>query len=319
VLEVNILNYPLYYLTWNVTNKCNLRCEFCYNKNNFSDNEIEASLYKKFLYEAKKLGTEYILLTGGEPLLRSDLFDIVEYIKSINIKIFLATNGYYLNDSVISKLKGVVSKFNISLDSIIPSKHDKLRGVSGAFDNAIMAINKVKACGMSVSISFTLTDSNYNELIGVADYANENNIPITVKRCINFPTYYGLDKKIFYKAIDIVKRYPGKIIFKDPISSIYLNNSVGKLGGCMAGIYILSITSSGEVQICTKVKKSFGNIRYNSLTDIWNESELLKKIRKREYDGKCNDCLQKSECGGCRAAAYEYYEDIFQTDPFCMI
>ncbi|MBU4070360.1 MAG: radical SAM protein [Nanoarchaeota archaeon] len=305
-------NKSLYYLTINVTNKCNLACKHCYDSSDKCfGNDLNLNVIKKTLKEAKSLGLVSVLITGGEPFLRKDLEKILHYSKSLNLKVFLATNGTLLDKKNIKFIKKYVDKINISLDGV--SKfHDMIRGRKGLFKETLDKINKIIQEEIPLSISFTAQDNNYFQIEELVNYLNkkgilENNF-LNIKRFINIgrglKNNLDLSKKNYFNVVKIVEKLKKdgiNISFKDPLYSL----KFGRGYGCYAGIHILSIKNTGDVWICTKVEKSLGNIKEDSLINIWNNSDILRNLRE-----KSNETIK-----GCRAAAYAFSGDLFSKDP----
>lgn len=310
----------LYYLTINVTNRCNLFCKHCYaSSGKSSEKDLEFSYIKKSVNEAKKMGLKAVLITGGEPLLRRDLNKIFKFIKSKKLKLFLATNSLLINGSNIRVIKKFVDKVNISLDGS-PSVHDLIRGKIGAFREVEKKLRELKSKKILVSISFTAHNKNFNEIPFIIKFCKERNLPLNIKRFINLgrgkTNNLDLSKKNYNFIAKLVNNEKDKmdISFKDPYFSVCYFGGYG----CYAGVHILSIKNNGEVWICTKVDYPVGNIKKQKLQNIVEESPILKKLRDRNnLKGKCGQCENREKCGGCRAAAYAKTGNLFTEDPIC--
>lgn len=322
------MNFPLYYLTWNVTCKCNLKCEHCYNtffdRNRVRD-ELSVKEGMKIISQAKNLGLKAILFTGGEPLLRENLFLLIKFAKKEKLIVFLATNGTLIDKSFIKRFKGLIDGINVSLDAATSKKHDEIRGVKGCFVKTLNSI-KIAQKHFPVSIVFTATQKNLLELPFVAKIAKRYKIPLKIKRFI--PVRKGdqdlkltLSKDDYKILIEEIRqlRKSQKVFFSDPIWLSLNNKKTNSYGGCLAGIYSVCVDFDGNVYPCTKLKISIGNIRNTSLKKIWQESEILIKLRKRKLKGKCKNCEKRYFCGGCRAAAYIETGDFLSEDPLCFL
>lgn len=272
--------------------------------------------------QAIPLGLRAILFTGGEPLLRKDLLGLMKFAKKNKLLVFLATNGTLIDDWFTKKFKGIVDKINVSLDGGSAEKHDSIRGIKGSFSKSIKAIQKLRK-KFNLSIAFTVSSRNLSELNAVASVAKKQGILLTIKRFI--PIGKGAqDKsltlskskyKILIEEIGRLRKVQ-RISFGDPFPFSYERKD-NCYGGCMAGIYSLSMDFDGEIYPCTKLKISLGNIRNKNISEIWQESKILKKLKKRELGGKCGSCPKIFSCGGCRAAAYADYSDFLAEDPLC--
>lgn len=305
-------NKILYYLTINVTDRCNLFCSHCYaSSGKCLEEDLNLYKIKKTLRDAKDLGLISVLITGGEPLLRKDIQGILEYSKSLGLKVFLATNGTLINKDNIIFIKRYVDKINISLDGTF-GVHDKIRGKKGLFKDTIKKIRKIISEEIPLSISFTAQDNNYLQIEKLTGYLDKEDIlkdiSINIKRCIKMgrsaKNNVQLSKETYIKIIKIIRRIKDRnvrISFKDPFYSL----NVGEDYRCYAGIHILSLKNNGDIWICTKVDKAIGNINQNSLKEIWDNSEILKQLR--ENSGKVTR--------GCRAAAFISSGDLLSRDP----
>jgi len=322
------MSFPLYYLTWNVTCKCNLRCEHCYNSffdRNRVEDELSTKEGKKMISQAKNLGLEAILFTGGEPLLRKDIPLLIRFAKEERLIIFLATNGTLIDKSFIKEFKGAIDGINISLDAATSKKHDEIRGVKGCFMKALNSV-KILQKHFSTSITFTATQKNLLELSFVAKIAKRYKIPLKIKRFIpigkgaqdsNLTLSKG-NYKILVEEIRQLQKSQ-RVLFSDPIWLSLNEEKINSYGGCLAGIYSICVDFDGTAYPCTKLKIPVGNIRNTSFEKIWRKSEILIKLRKRGLKGKCKNCDKRYSCGGCRAAAYIKTGDFLTEDPLCFL
>lgn len=314
----------LYYVTWNVTNRCNLRCKHCYaDANNYESDELSTNDGYRLIAESKRMGAKYILFTGGEPLLRDDIFKLLSFAKQKKLIVLLATNGTLIKKEQLKKLKQYTNHVNISLDSYKPEIHDHIRGIKGSFDRTEKTLHMLIENGISTSISFTAHDENINDLPGIAKICKNYNIALNIKRLISTGrgknmTLSAKNYNILTKKIDVLKNKGYKINFKDPLYAS-VNKPLTKYGGCLAGIHLISVAANGDIYPCTKLKLSLGNIRKQKFSHIWKNSLILDKLRNRKIEGICGNCTRKISCGGCRAAAYAETDNIFGEDPFAKL
>jgi len=316
--------FPLYYLTWNVTANCNLKCKHCYNNSlheNNKNKELSTQKAEKMIEQAIPLGLRSILFTGGEPLLRKDLLKLMKFAKSKKLLVFLASNGTLIDENFIKNYKGIIDKINLSLDGSSPKKHDKIRGLKGSFLKTIKSIEALSNI-FKVSIAFTAHDQNLDDLLAVAKIARKYNVQLTIKRFI--PIGKGVKSgltlsrskyKVLIEEINNLKKKQD-VSFGDPFS-FSGNRDINFYGGCLAGINFLNIDFNGNVYPCTKLKIRIGNLKNDLLETIWNNSEILKELRSRSLKGKCKECDRIFSCGGCRAAAYAETGDFLDEDPLC--
>lgn len=318
-------NFPLHYLTWNVTADCNLKCKHCYNNplnkdKKFDEMSIEEG--KDMIQQALPLGLKAILFTGGEPLLKKNILTLLKFAKNRNLSVFLATNGTLIDKNFIKNFRGIVDRINISLDGSSAEKHDAIRGIKGSFSKTIKSIANLSK-KFSVSISFTAHSQNLDDLPSVAKIAKKYKVPLTIKRFVSIGegsrnselTLSQSKYKILVKEVNNLKK-TYRIFFRDPFPSSY-NKNIDSYSGCLAGISFLDIDFNGNIYPCTKLKVLLGNVRNDSLEKIWNNSKTLEKLRKRKLKGKCKGCERIFSCGGCRAAAYAKTGDFLDEDPLC--
>jgi len=179
-------NFPLHYLTWNITANCNLKCKHCYNSypnKKKKSEELSLSEAKKMIQEAIPLGLRAILFTGGEPLLRKDLLTLIKFAKSKKLLVFLATNGTLIDENFTKNFAGIVDEINISLDGSSAEKHDEIRGVRRSFLKTIKSI-EILSKKFKISVSFTAHSQNLDDLLAVAKITKKYKVLLTIKRFI---------------------------------------------------------------------------------------------------------------------------------------
>lgn len=337
----------IHYVLWEVTQKCNLRCIHC--RANASPDKKEGKLIKSkdafnLLDDIAKLGCPALALTGGEPLLRQDIIGIVSYATSKKIPTRIQSNGLLLTEQVADKLKkaGLMS-FGIGLDGSNSSIHDKIRNQRGAFNGAIKAIRILKAKNIKVHVEFTINRINFNDLVATLDLLESLGVDTFLARAVIFKGRATLDNSIFrlssskYKKIlELIYKERGKrkIILncQDPLYHLVDKNLMEKLKtygniysgkiltGCTAGLNMIHIHSNGDVGVCTFLNLIIGNVFEKSLLQIWRERFSVPEIKRlinREYEGFCKNCSDRFICGGCRARALCFNNNIFGQDPYC--
>lgn len=311
-------------LHFEVTHKCNLRCKHCYNIEYLESKHTDLSLLeiKKIIDIAIAAGCVDMGFSGGEPFMRSDMVDIIEYVKDYPIHIL--TNGLLLDENLITQLKSIgdlLIEFRVSLDGL--ESHQNLRNVT--FDKVIEHIKLLLDNDYVVTVNTMITDDNIDELesmyeifesIGVDRWrldfifnsgnANKNNIGYS-----NLPKMFGTLKRLVCRYI---KEQP---LFEFDINKIFrsvlLSNASAmeyaletKPCGYQGG---LTVRPNGDVSFCPSLNVTHGNILHDGLDSIcshdqWHE---ISAIRVKNIDNKCSTCKYLSYCGGgCRAdALYE--------------
>lgn len=308
---------PLYYFTWNVTYRCNLKCPTCYNdKDHDGAKELDTDEGFGLIDSAIGLGAVSVLFTGGEPLIRDDIFELMNYAKSKGLFVCLATNGILIKEEMIPEICKCVDRINFGYSGLEIDRSKTSETIRDIRD---------KKEKINISINYTAySEESCSNIRELSDICDELKSEMSVKRYI--PVGYGQKNKEDFAVCDYVKvssvieelqRNGKKISFRsDPIFGKESRDKA-VFGGCLAGIHSLSIDPYGSYLVCTKLPHVLGNLREEKLEQFWEKSEYLAKLRRRELDGKCGACEFKISCGGCRAAAYRVDGNIFGADPIC--
>lgn len=312
---------------WIINKKCNLKCKHCFTNSGISDkNELSFNEMKSVLRQLKEMGVFQISLSGGEPFLCKNIFKLGEYANKLGLDVYTPSNGTLINKETIKKIKK--AKFiyiEISLDFIKPERHDENRGLIGTFNKALNTIRLLKENSVPVVLIAIAFKENYNEIPKLIKLAEK--IGVGGVRLLRFRASGRADlyKKKFEIPYDKYKKLFG-IKPKIPlVKDTFFNfNSKSKLNydffGCPAGRQIISIHYDGTVQPCgffPKEKFNGGNVRTNSLMDIWNNSRLFKVFRNLNSKF-CKNCKNFRKChGGCRVEAYSKSNSLLAPDSLC--
>jgi heme b synthase len=290
-----------------------------------------------------------IILTGGEPLFRQDIFDIARYARKKGLRVVIGTNATLIDKETARKLKEAgIPRISVSIDFPDPEKHDRFRGVPGAFEQAMKGIKIAQEAGIEIQINSTITKLNVAYLDGLLalaerigavafhpfllvptgrgkDLQEQELPPEEYERTLNWVYDRQKNSKIFFKPTD-APHYHRVMRQRAKEEGVKLKphpHSHGGLEtmtrGCLGGIAFCFISHIGQVQPCGYFEMSAGNIREESFKDIWYGSKLFADLR--DYDllkGKCGVCEYKRVCGGCRARAYELTGDYLAEEPYCV-
>ncbi|MFW5961957.1 MAG: SPASM domain-containing protein, partial [bacterium] len=268
------------------------------------------------------------------PLLRDDIFELMSYASEIGLRPVLGTGGGLIDAEIAVKLKeaGVLAA-GISLDSVVPKKHNQFRGEDGLFAKVENAFKELKQAAIPFQTHMTVMDWNLDELEAVIDYSVE----IGAKAAHIFfmvPTgraayieESAVSKKEYQKAIErIMKKSEEVDIEVKPVCAPQFIAAADQLdiesrfrNGCLAGVSYCIINPIGDVQPCAYLDLKVGNVKEENFKYIWENSEILNKMRTLDWQGKCGSCKYGSNCRGCRARAYYYSGDYMGADPFCSI
>jgi radical SAM protein with 4Fe4S-binding SPASM domain len=308
-------------ISWNVTLRCNLKCSHCYinAKETKLPDELSTDAAKMLIHQITEVSRPLLILSGGEPLLREDIYEIIRYGADRGLKMGMGSNGMLIDNEVARKLKDAgMWTVAISLDSCISDRHDEFRGVEGCWQHAINAIKALKKVGIEVQVNCTVTRQNYDEIDDIMALAESLGVD-NFHLFFLVPTGRGTDIKditpeMYEEMITstLSKTTKYKLNVKPSCAPQFMRVAKDQnidmsrwVRGCMAGIYYCRIYPSGEVTPCPYMPISLGNIRERSFKDIWFNSEVFKALRDfDQLKGKCGLCEHRCACGGCRARAY---------------
>jgi radical SAM protein with 4Fe4S-binding SPASM domain len=336
---------------WNTTLKCNLRCVHCYaNAGLKAENELLAEEARFFIEDLASMRVPVLLLSGGEPLLRGDIFELISYAVSRGLRCSLSTNGTLITPEVAEKLKEI-SYVGVSIDGLRET-NDSFRGVKGAFDRAFEGLLNVKQAGVATGIRLTVTKYNLEDIPALIDLLAENEIPrfcmyhlVPAGRAdfrddINIKQRRELVDWLIEKAIQLHDDgFKTEILTVDnPADGIYVYLKLKEMdeelaetaleflkyrGGDNSGRRLANVDMFGNVHANQFWwDYSFGNIKKQKFSEIWLNArdELLIKLRNKTayLHGRCGKCKFKELCGGFRLRALKA-GDLWGDDPDCYL
>ncbi len=320
-------------ISWNLTRRCNLRCPHCYMEGGKkADNELTTDECLALVSEMELLGTEMLILTGGEPLLRKDVYDVARTASDRGLWVVMGTNGVLVDDRVARKMvecgvKGVA----ISIDSIEPDKHNSFRGGPNAWEHSVKALDVCRANGLQTVVQTTVMEMNKDEIPRLLDFARD-------KGAWSFNLYFlvqtGRGQRMNDLSADdteelladlarVQEGYRPMLVRSKcapQFKRIAYEQGLAGLesGGCMAGTQYCRITPDGDVTPCPYMTVVAGNVREQTFSEIWRGSPVLAALRDPErLAGRCGACEYKELCGGCRCRAYAGLGDYLAEDPAC--
>jgi radical SAM protein with 4Fe4S-binding SPASM domain len=310
-------------ISWNMTFGCNLRCPHCYidASERAGKGELSTEEGKTLIDQIVEVSKPILILSGGEPLLRDDVFELADYATEKGLTVALGTNGTLITDSVARELKSSgVKAVAISLDSSIPSRHDEFRGVKGAWRRALEGIEACIRNDIDVQVNTTVTQQNYDEIDDIMALAEKHGAS-AFHLFFLVPT--GRGKEIEDISADMYELMIEDVLEKiaiakyklavRPVCAPQFMRIASQKGlnlerwtrGCIAGLTYCRIYPTGEVTPCPYLPIKLGNVRETKFEKIWFDSDILKALR--DFDnlkGKCGACEYRDICGGCRARAY---------------
>lgn len=347
-------------VVWNITRACNLKCVHCYNDSgvNKADDELSTIEAKAVLDDLKQFGVPSVLFSGGEPLMRPDLFELIKYATNLGLRAVISTNGTLITKEVAREIQQCgVSYVGISLDGI-GDVNDKFRGVEGAFDRAVTGIRNCREQNVRIGLRLTLTKKNVQELEGLFDFFESENIE---RVCFYHLVPSGRGSNIAdedltheqsRKALDLIlaktKRYKeaGRktdiLTVDNHVDGVYLYLKLKEEDSARAGdVFNLlrwnggGLYSSGVGIGCIdfhgKVHPDqfwghyeLGDVRKRKFSDIWTDTSdpILAglKNRKSYIKGRCRLCKYFELCGGSlRVRADLHFSDPWSPDPACYL
>ncbi len=329
------MEFVPYVISWNLTQRCNLRCKHCYiDAGTPMPGELSTDEALHVLDETAEVCREALLiLSGGEPLLRPDLDALVAHAAAPGMMVVLGTNGTLLTVDRAQALAGRgLSGVGISLDSLVPSCHDAFRGVEGAWRAAIQGIEAAQRAGLDVQIQMTLTRDTLPEVPEVIRFSRQAGVRVLT---IFFLVCTGrgqdlvdLTPEEYERALQWLVKLPPdgvmirprcapsfrRVLAQTKPDSILLKSDAGR---CMAGKSYCRITPDGKVTPCPYMPLVAGSLREHSFSTIWRSAPLFQALRNPALQGRCGDCEYKNLCGGCRARAFAASGDLLAEDPWC--
>jgi radical SAM protein with 4Fe4S-binding SPASM domain len=341
-----------YVVSWNLTYRCNLACEHCYldagarplvATENFADrSELGTEECFRVIDEIAAFAPECLtILTGGEPLLRRDILDIVRRAAERGLWVVVGTNGVRITENVAQRLAEAGARgLSLSLDALDPDRHDRFRMVRGAWQNTVDGAAILNRAGLPFIVQTTAGAHNLGELDAIADFAHDRLAAKVWNLYFLVPTGRGqfvsdmtADQydAVLESLYRIQRNYDRRMLVNAKCAPHFIKTVLekgdpearirtysGGAGGCPAGTHYMGIRPNGDVTPCPYLPVFAGSLRSASLTDLWNTSELFTGIRRRvSLGGRCGECEMNAQCGGCRARAYGMTGELMAEDPLC--
>ncbi len=344
-------------VVWNVGRRCNLRCAHCYSasKDIEYENELTTAEGKQLIDDLAGFGSPVLLFSGGEPLMRPDLFELVRYATAAGLRAVISTNGTLISREIARDMKDIgLSYVGVSLDGV-GKTNDCFRGVQGAFDRALQGIHHCQQAGLKVGLRFTINKRNAGDIPDIFRLLEEENIP---RVCFYHLVYTGRGSKLVKddltheqtrqvvdQIIDLTadlhqRGLPKEVLTVDNHADgpyLYLRmkrehhpraDDVLELlkmnGGNSSGNGIGCVSWDGEIYADQFWRhKSFGNVREQPFSQVWSGSDpLIKKLKNKipHLTGRCADCQWKHICSGnFRVRAEAVTGDLWAPDPACYL
>ncbi len=345
-------------VVWNTTRRCNLKCIHCYSnsENKLYSGELTTNEAKEFIKDLAKFKAPVLLFSGGEPLIRKDIFELGKLAHKLGVRCVISTNGTLITKKIAKKIKQAnFSYVGVSLDGL-KEINDKFRGLKGAFKLALRGIRNLLDEKVKVGLRFTLNKHNYRDLENILNLAVKEGIP---RLCIYHLVYSGRGSKLkeadlslkesrsavdlilkaadeFFKQgkdIDILtvdNHTDGVYLYlklkkKDPERAAEVLELLRYNGGNSSGVGIGCVDNRGFVHADQFWGHySFGNVKERPFSQIWMDvsDSLMKGLKKRKslLKGRCALCKYLDICNGnFRVRAEAIYGDVWAPDPACYL
>ena len=347
----NLITPRLHVVAWEVTRSCNLYCAHCRGSADSAhySGELTTEECFKLVDQILEAGKPILILTGGEPLMREDVFEIGKYAFQRGMRVVMGTNGTLISREIAAKLKNIpIARVGISLDFPNAELQDEFRGQEGAFKAALAGIANARNAGIEIQINSTLTRKNVDLLDDLITLALDVGA-VAFHPFLLVPTGRGkgleslelppeqyeetlhkiydkqqeLEDRLFFKPTDVPhymrvvkQRQKGKQVTAKPGGG-HPANVITR--GCLAGTGFAFVSYLGKVKGCGYLDIEAGDVRKETFAKIWADAPLFRSLRNlANLKGKCGECEYKLICGGCRARAYEATGDYLEAEPYCI-
>ena len=328
-------------IAWEVTRSCMLACKHCRAAARPTPyaGELSTDECLRLLDNIAAFAKPIMILTGGEPMLRDDIYEIAAHSTSLGLRTVMAPCGALIDDAAAAKIRqSGITHISISIDGATAESHDAFRGVSGAFAASMRGLEAAKRAGIGFQINTTITQHNLGELPAILDLAIGLGASV-FNPFLLVPTGRGralADQEISAADYERTLRWLAaqqqrsdiaiRVTCAPHYQRILRQEGLHKPGphvvkGCMGGQSFAFISHRGIVQICGFLDVPCGDLRAEGwdFRKIWETSEVFAEMRDiRSYHGRCGRCEYAPVCGGCRARAYAFTGDYLAEEPFCL-
>lgn len=334
-------------IAWEITRSCNLACRHCRAEayKEPYEGELSTTEARNLINTFPEVGNPIVIFTGGDPMMRPDVYELVAYTHNKGLTCAFSPNGTLIDADNAKKLKQIgVDRCSISIDGPDAQSHDAFRGVSGAFAASLRGIEHLKNADLPFQINTTVTRDNLASfkkifalcerleaaawhiflLVPMGRAAGLADQIITAKEyedalhwLYEFRKTTGMHLKAtcaphYYRILRQRARAEGLRVTPDTFGMDALTR------GCLGGTGFCFISHTGQVQPCGYLELDCGNVKTSPFPKIWRESGYFRQFRDQTcYGGKCGQCEYHNVCGGCRARAYSMYGDYLAEEPLC--
>ncbi|MFF4692411.1 radical SAM protein [Streptomyces sp. NPDC001307] len=334
---VPTFNYPMS-VYWNITSICNLRCDHCLSRSGKKQpGELTHEEAMRLVDELVSNRVFFLYIAGGEPLLRKDLFQVIERAREGGVRVYMATNGTYMTPEKAARIRELeLEDVLVSLDGVDAKTHDTFRRVPGAYRDALNAMDTLLDAGVGMSVGTVVCRQTVSQLDDMHALLKNKGVPVwrLTGMCpvgrgheIYYQTGLGVDE--IRHLADFVAEHTG-----DPDMRVHLDDplpmKIWALQGkspvqpakCGAGRTLCCVQYDGTVTPCVLFDHPVGNIKDSSLGEVWRSAPFfagMREVSSTTLTGKCTSCSKVVDCNGaCRAHAWFEYGDLKAPDPVCL-
>jgi heme b synthase len=335
-------------IAWELTRSCNLDCVHCRASSvkGCEPEELSTQEGKALISNIAGFAKPVLILSGGEPLARGDVYELARFGTQAGLRVVLATNGTLVTREVAQNLKDAgVQRVSVSLDGASAQSHDAFRGLPGCFDQALAGIEHLKAAGLSFQINTTITRRNLEEVPAIAELAiglgaaglhifllvptgrgreieGDEIEPAEYEQVLNW--FYDKHKQVEINLKATCAPHYFRIMRQrakqEGIKITPQTHGLEAMTkGCLGGSGFCFISYRGEVYPCGYLPALAGDVRQQAFKDVWFNSLVFQQLRQPDLlKGKCGRCEYRRVCGGCRARAYAATGDYLEEEPYCI-
>lgn len=330
-------------VAWEITRSCNLACAHCRAAAHCEayPGELTLDECKAVIDDLASITDPILILTGGEPLMRPDIWEIIDYAFEKGMHPVIGTNGTLIDDHTAQQIAAHgIPKVSVSLDFPDKEGQDAFRGEDGAFEDTLAGIANLRRYGVNVQVNTTVTKMNRDMMDRLHDLAVEVDAsdfhpfllvptgrgedlvdveltPDEYEEVLTWAYRRQKDSPMGFKPTDAPQYF--RILHQQAAAEgIKLTGPLAHSRGCLGGISFVFISHVGDVQPCGYFDMQLGNVKEKPFSQIWTESPVFDDLR--HYDrlkGKCGACEFKGVCGGCRARALAATGDYLEEEPYC--
>ena len=340
--------YPLNQIYFYLTEGCNLKCRHCWIAPKYQSPDkpfpsLDPDLFRSIIEQAKPLGLSGVKLTGGEPLLHPQIRDLLEVVRSEELRLTVETNGILCTSELAEKMKATCENpfVSVSIDGADAETYEWVRGVEGSFEAALQGVRNLVNAGFRPQIIMAVMRRNKAQMEPVVRLAEKLGAG-SVKFNLVQPTARG---ERMHEAMEILtieelvelgewventlsKSTDLRLIYSHPMAFRPLGRMFGNNGGgCgVCGILgILGVIADGSYAMCgigeTVPDLIYGHAAKDRLEDVWNNTRIIKELREglpKELEGICGECLMKARCvGSCIAQNYYSSKNLWAPFWYC--